>query len=125
MNKCKIIFLLLVFCGLTACGANSVSTTHDGYKRYGEQLEDVKTANFIRNRFRGDSLIPDHINIAVDRGIVQLSGFVRTYEEANLAVLNARNTPGVKEVINNIIVLNSVEYSNIRANAEKYGKVPY
>jgi osmotically-inducible protein OsmY len=96
-------------------------TGKEGYKNQGEQIEDTKIVNFIRNKFRNDPLIPTSlIHIAVDRGIVQLSGFVRTYEEANLTISSVKGTPGVKDVINSLVVLSGGEYAARRAAAERY-----
>ena len=109
------------FLNLISCGYSGGQTGREGYKNQGEQMEDTKIVNFIRNKFRNDPLIPTSlIHIAVDRGIVQLSGFIRTYEEANLAVSSVKGTPGVKDVINSLVVLSGGEYAARRATVERY-----
>jgi len=121
MNSIKLLAASVTILTLVAgCGAPSY-TGRESYKQYGEQIEDTRLITRIRTEFRRNPLIPDRlIYLAVDRGIVQLSGFVRTHQEADLAILSARNTPGVKDVINNLIVLSSSEYSERRAMAEGF-----
>lgn len=112
--------IALGICVVGGCGAPK-GPRYDGYKTYGERAEDSRIIVSIRNNFRANPAIPDNlINLSIDRNIVQLSGFVRTSEEANLAVLTARRTPGVKDVINNLIALTDLEYAARRARAEAY-----
>jgi len=120
--KTKLMLILLVLSSsiLTGCSYSS-STGRESYKAYGEQVEDRKIVLDIRSNFHKNSSIPAHLlNLSIDRGIVQLSGFVRTIQEADLALATARNTPGVKSVINNIIVLSDPSYAETRARAEAY-----
>ncbi len=121
MKKFQTLALTLLCLNLMSCGSSGGQTGREGYKNYGEQIEDTKIVTFIKNKFRSDPLIPSSlIHIAVDRGIVQLSGFVRTHEEANLALLSVKGAPGVKDVINSLIVLSGGEYATRRATAERY-----
>jgi hypothetical protein len=121
MRKFQTLLALVLCLNLISCGQPGGQTGREGYKNQGEQMEDTKIVNFIKNKFRTDPLIPsDLIHIAVDRGIVQLSGFVRTHEEANLALLNVQAAPGVKDVINNLVVMSGGDYAARRATAEKY-----
>jgi hypothetical protein len=121
MKKFHTLLATALCLNLISCGHPGGQTGREGYKNQGEQMEDTKIVNFIRNKFRNDPLIPTSlIHIAVDRGIVQLSGFVRTYEEANLTIASVKGTPGVKDVINSLVVLSGGEYAARRAAAERY-----
>lgn len=118
MRNLKLLGALLALVSLVGCVSPAV-TGREGYKNYGEQIEDTKIIHNIRLAFRNNPIIPDKlIYLAVDRGIVQISGFVRNNQEADLALLTAMNTPGVKDVINSLVVLSSREYSEKRAIAE-------
>lgn len=113
----------LAFLGLAGCNGGHPPTGRESYKLYGEKVEDTRIVNKIRNAFRASPTIPDElIHLAVDRGVVQLSGFVRSYREADLAVLTAESIPDVKKVINSLVVLSSTDYTEKRAAVES--KVP-
>ena len=121
MKKSPILLATIACVNLVGCGSTDNRTGAENYKNYGEKVEDTKIVSFIKRDYRSDPSIPHTlIHIAVDRGIVQLSGFVPTHEAANLAILKARSTQGVTDVINNIVVLSSAEYANRRATVEKY-----
>ena len=122
MKKFQVLLATVLCLNLISCGGSGGGQTgRESYKNQGEQIEDTKVITFIRNKFRQDPLIPTSlIHIAVDRGIVQLSGFVRTHEEANLAILSVKGAPGVKDVINSLIVLSGGEYAARRATVERY-----
>jgi hypothetical protein len=121
MKKFTSLFLTVLCFNLASCGNSGRETGRESYKNQGEQIEDTKIVSFIKNKFRNDPLIPTSlIHIAIDRGIVQLSGFVRTHEEANLAILSVRGAPGVKDVINSLVVLSGGEYATRRATVERY-----
>ena len=123
MTKLQTIGSLLLCLNLSACVASSPDATagRENYKNYGEKIDDTRILNFIRNKFRTDPLIPSNaIHISIDRGIVQLSGFIMDYQEANMAVLSAQGAPGVRDVINNLIVRSSTDYTKRRTNVEKY-----
>lgn len=118
MKNFKLLSVILMVAGLVGCGSPSI-TGREGYKQYGEQIEGTKIIHNIRSAFRSNPIIPDRlIYLAVDRGIVQLSGFVHNNQEADLALLTAMNVQGVKDVINSLVVLSSKEYANRRAMAE-------
>jgi osmotically-inducible protein OsmY len=121
MKKLYLLLAALASLNLVSCAAPEGRTGRESYKNYGEQIEDTKIVSFIKHKFRSDPLIPHNlIHISVDRGIVQLSGFVKTHQEGDLALLNVRNTLGVKDVINNLVIMSGGEYANRRATAEKY-----
>ena len=117
-NYLVLLPLIVLSANLSSCGGPK-GTGAEEYKTYGEQVEDSKIVAKIRHNFRANPDIPsDLIYLSIDRNIVQLSGFVRTAAEANLAILTARNTPGVEDVINHLVVLSDSEYAARRAQAE-------
>jgi len=121
MKKIKHLALLpLMVLGFTVTGCVAPhGTGYESYKTYGEQAEDGKIIARIRANFHVNSGIPERlIHLSIDRNIVQLSGFVRTHQEADLAILTAKSTPGVKDIINNIIVLSDPNYAIRRGVAE-------
>ena len=121
MKKVKyLVFLPLIALSVNLAGCGGPKGTGaEEYKTYGEQVEDSKIISRIRHNFRANPEIPsDQIYLSIDRNIVQLSGFVRSTAEANLSVLTAKNTPGVKDVIDHLVVLSDPEYAARRAAAE-------
>ena len=120
MKNLKLATAFTALLTLAACGGSHISG-QESHKYYGEKIEDTKIVTQVMHSFRSNNTIPSkNIHIAIDRGIVQLSGFVRTNAEADIAILAARNVVGVKDVINNIVVLSSHEYALRRANAEAH-----
>lgn len=112
--------LIFLGCSISGCASHQ-QTGFENYKTYGEKIEDRKVINLIKHRFSTNPTIPQNlIHLSIDRGIIQLSGFVRNMEQANLAILVAMNTPGVKDVIDNLIVLSDPYYAKRRAKAEAY-----
>ena len=121
MKKLQILLAAVLCANLVSCGGPIGKTGRESYKNQGEKIEDTKVIRAVKDNFRTNPLIPaDLIHIAIDRGVVQLSGFVNNHEQANMAVLSVRGVNGVKDVINNLVILSGAEYSKIRANAERY-----
>ena len=118
MKNLKLFTAFTALLALSSCGGSQISG-HESHKYYGEQVEDTKIITQVMHSFRSNHAIPNkNIHIAIDRGILQLSGFVRNNMEADLAILAAKNVIGVKDVINSIVVLSSHEYALRRATAE-------
>jgi len=88
-----------------ACGM----TGHEPYKTSGEQVDDMWTVRQIKSRL-GRIEEGDIIHVAIDRGIVQLSGFVKTSAIRKEADRVTSQTKGVSKVINNIIVRTTPSY---------------
>ncbi len=122
MKNIKYLALLpLISLGLMSSCSSPKGTGFEHYKTYSEQVEDRKIINAIRERFRANPAIPDNlIHLSIDRNVVQLSGFVKTLEEADLALLSANSVPGVKDVIDSLVVLSDTGYAERRARAEAY-----
>jgi osmotically-inducible protein OsmY len=123
MKNIKYIAILpLVALSVAVGGCSShKGTGYESYKTYGEQVEDRKIINNIRERFRTNPAIPEHlIHLSIDRNIVQLSGFVKNNQEADLALLIVNSTPGVKDIIDNLIVLTDSGYAERRGKAEAH-----
>jgi len=71
----------------------------------GEKLEDVWLAMQIHAKFVGDRDIKARdINVSVDGGVVTLKGHVLNESEHQLALTLAKNTGGVKQVVDNLDV---------------------
>lgn len=111
MKNIKLIAASLAFLSLAGCQGRAVTGT-ESYKVYGEKVEDLKIIHKVRHAFRASPAIPsDLIHLSVDRGILQLSGFVHNHREADLAILSAKSIPEVKDVINSLVVMSSTDYA--------------
>ncbi len=119
-NKNTLVSLPLIIMSFALSGCKAPQGTgYESYKTSNEQLEDRKVINNVRERFNTNPSIPSNlIHIAIDRGILQLSGFVHTHQEVDLAILTASSIPGVKDVINSLIVLSDSSYAKRRGAAE-------
>lgn len=112
MNKLKILAASLAILSLVGCGGRQI-TGRESYKNHGEKIEDSKVISEVRRVLLMNPLIPnDLIHLAIDRGVVQLSGFVRSPEEASVALLSVKSTPGVKDIINSLVIPEGVKASH-------------
>lgn len=91
------------------CLAASVGTTFVGcastskQEGTGEYVDDsVITTKVKAAIFNDSSLHANEINVETFKGVVQLSGFVRSRAEMSRAVEVARSVKGVKEVRDNM-----------------------
>jgi len=73
----------------------------------GAYVDDSAVTTKVKAKFAEDPTV-SAMSIKVDtmKGVVQLSGFAKTQEERMMAERLARNTNGVREVRNDIIVRN-------------------
>ncbi len=73
----------------------------------GAYVDDSAVTTKVKAKFADDPTV-SAMSIKVDtmQGVVQLSGFAKSQEERMMAERLARNTNGVHEVRNNIIVKN-------------------
>jgi hyperosmotically inducible periplasmic protein len=71
----------------------------------GQAVDDSVLANKVKMALYSDKVAPGtQIDVEVFKGVVQLSGFVDSPEQAQKAVQIARGIDGVKEVRNGLIV---------------------
>ncbi len=72
----------------------------------GEYIDDSTITARVKLKFAdNEDVSATAIGVETLRGLVQLSGFVKTENEKARAEMIARNTPGVKNVRNDIVVL--------------------
>lgn len=71
----------------------------------GESIDDRATSGRVRSVLSDDAVYkyPD-VKVTTFKGTVQLSGFVDTKDQKSRATELAKNSNGVKEVVNNITV---------------------
>ena len=95
---------------LTASGAGMLAagTAHADTPRQetaGEILDDTVTTTKVKTAFFQDEKVSAlRINVHSNRGVVQLSGFANSLQEADRAAAIARTEPGVIEVRNDILL---------------------
>jgi hyperosmotically inducible protein len=90
---------ILLAAGLIGCAstANTEGT--------GEYVDDtVITAKVKTAIFEQPTLKSAEINVETFKGIVQLSGFVRSQDNVNTAIMTAKNVKGVTSVKNDMRV---------------------
>jgi len=69
----------------------------------GQMLDDTVITTKVKAAFVADEKVSAlRINVTSDKGVVQLSGFANSVQEANRAADVARAIPGVKDVKNDI-----------------------
>ena len=94
-----ILVLTIVLASAWGCGATA---TREGS---GEYVDDsVITAKVKTAIFNDSSLKVNEINVETFKGVVQLSGFVRSQADIDKAVQVARGIAGVKSVKNDMRV---------------------
>ena len=92
-----ILVLTIVLASAWGCGATA---TREGS---GEYVDDsVITAKVKTAIFNDSSLKVNEINVETFKGVVQLSGFVRSQADVDKAVQVARGVAGVKSVKNDM-----------------------
>ncbi len=98
MNGC---FLFVV--GAGAGEAGYVAGQKD--KTAGEAMSDQWIFTKVSSKLSGeDKLKSRHISVAVDKGVVTLSGIAYSAQERALAVALAKDTDGVKSVVDKLTV---------------------
>ena len=104
------IFAILAIILVSAC------TSQDTYKSEGEKLDDKLIKWRVELALRD---VPEGkaVAVSIDRGIVQLSGFVATEAARDAAVKQVSAVKGVADVVDHIIVRNSPFYKEERAVA--------
>ena len=94
-----ILVLLIVLASAWGCGSTS---TKEGT---GEYVDDSVITTKVKTAILNDpSLKVNEINVETFKGVVQLSGFVRSQADIDKAVQVARGVAGVKSVKNDMRV---------------------
>ena len=85
--------------GISGCAGNRYQEST------GEHIDDAATTGRVKSALGKDSVYkyPD-VKVTTFKGTVQMSGFVNTRAQKERASDLAKNTTGVKEVVNNITV---------------------
>lgn len=94
-------FLILAACALLALGLGACSSTQSA----STQVDDAALTATVKAKLAADPEInPFNIDVDTDAGVVRLSGKVEQAEARSAAERLARNTDGVRNVINDIEV---------------------
>ncbi len=89
--------------GVTGCAGNRYEQST------GERIDDHGTSSRVKAALGDDTQYKyGGVNVETFKGTVQLSGFVNSRDQKNRAGDLAKKVAGVKEVINNITVKESV-----------------
>ena len=71
----------------------------------GEYIDDTLLTSRVKSALLNDPGVSGlAVNVETFKGVVQLSGFVKTVAERNRAVQLARGIPGVRQVRNDILI---------------------
>jgi len=91
---------IMTFALLLSLGCASTPTKEGT----GEYIDDSVITTKVKDAiFRDPTLKSSEINVETFKGIVQLSGFVRSQDNMDKAVEVARGVPGVKSVKNDMV----------------------
>lgn len=97
LKRLSAFILMLLLASFLGCASTS---THEGT---GEYFDDTAiTAKVKAAVFNEPTLKSAEINVETFKGVVQLSGFVRSQADINQAVQVARGVAGVKSVKNDM-----------------------
>lgn len=93
---------------MTACAATSTTESTGGYIDDAAITAKVKAALVSDSKLRSPIQTPLQIRVETYKGVVQLSGFVNFPETAERAALDASGVPGVRRVVNNLVIKTNV-----------------
>jgi osmotically-inducible protein OsmY len=103
MNKAlwmRLMFAIVTALPIAACTASSSTTDSTG-----EYVDDASITTKVKAALLGDSGLKSFdISVTTDKDIVHLSGRVNTYEVKSHATQVASGIPGVRAIVNNIVV---------------------
>jgi hyperosmotically inducible periplasmic protein len=92
--------------GVTGCASDRYNQSSS------QRIDDNRTADRVKDALAHDPEYKyDGINVAVFKGVVQLSGFVNTRAQKSSAGDLARKVQGVRELENNITVKDMISKS--------------
>jgi len=98
----KLLAAAIAAAGLMGAIAHSAE---EAKRSFGEYADDKIVLTKVKSALTGDKTTEAHeINVEVNKGIVQLNGFVDTAKEKDQATVVAKGVEGVKQVENNLIV---------------------
>jgi hyperosmotically inducible protein len=98
-----ILGLPLVLAALVAVAG--CHTSGDGNRSAGRVLDDKIASNKVETALRDAPTYKfDSVKVTTYRGVVQLSGWVASNEQKDVAERIARNVHGIADVVNNISV---------------------
>jgi len=98
----RVLILVALLFMVNGCVSSNSGATNSGPVKYIE--DSVLTAKVKTALIQQQGLQGFEIHVTTHRGIVQLSGFVDTDVQKELAGQIARNVDGVVQLVNNIIV---------------------
>jgi len=99
LKRISTILAALAIATTVGCAATAKSEST------GQYVDDTAiTAKVKKDIFDEPTLKSAEINVETFKGVVQLSGFVRSRENINTAVVVARNVKGVTSVKNDMLV---------------------
>ena len=89
-------------------------------REYSDQRELTLLEDAVLDAFLRDPVLSERaIDVgAISRGIIELSGSVRTHDEARHAVSTAQRLPGVETVVNRLEIEDDVAHNSARTNQE-------
>jgi len=103
MNKAlwmRLMFAIVTALPIAACTASSSTTDSTG-----EYIDDASITTKVKAALLGDSGLKSFdISVTTDKDVVQLSGRVSGYEVKSHATQVASGIPGVRAVVNHIVV---------------------
>jgi osmotically-inducible protein OsmY len=103
MSKLRAIAKLTVFLGLF--GAFQGCTTSQSHESTGQYVDDSVVTSKVKTAIVNDLALKGfQISVKTYQGVVQLSGFVDSAQNANKAADLARGVNGVTDVKNDLIV---------------------
>ena len=102
MNAKKLLTAAIAAAGLIGAIAYSAEDTK---RTFGEYTDDTMLLGKVKSALASDDTTDaNEINVEVNKGIVQLNGFVDTAKEKAQAGTVAKGVEGVKQVENNLVV---------------------
>ena len=97
--------VLAAIASALAVGTLSGCAVGRGQESAGALVDDAAITTKVKSKFAADSTVSAmSISVETLQGVVQLSGFAKSAEEKAMAEKLARDTKGVADVKNNIIV---------------------
>ena len=95
----RLLICLVLVVSVAGCAGGKTSEST------GEYLDDSAITTKVKSSILATSKLETlDINVKTFKGVVQLSGFVDSEQDSNLAAEVARKVPGVKTVHNHLIV---------------------